>query len=376
MAEFIVVATENTTEGTLSALASLDGETYAHAHFPVNFQVPRQNAYTVLDSSTHAVNLFVATETEKSRRYGSILKSNSNGTSYVLSISGVNADDDWYADFEKMLGLEGVMLVNTVANQDSGSEPKNLQTRISHNDGARWSFLPPPQKDVEGKAYSCSSREGDAFCALHLHGFTERVDRRKAYSSESAIGLMFGIGNVGPILGNAKDADTFMTQDAGLSWKEVKKGSWTWSFGDQGSIVVLAQSNTKTKSVSYSLDRGETWQDKEFHDSEVIITDITTLRSGSSRNFILWGHKGKELFTINLDFSGLADRPCIHDKEDPDKSDYELWSPEHPLQPNGCLFGHRNRYLRKKKDRTCYNEQKQLLDSFETCECTRQDYEW
>ncbi|KAI1130415.1 hypothetical protein F5Y10DRAFT_118535 [Nemania abortiva] len=376
MAEFIVVATENTTEGTLSALASLDGTTYAHAHFPLNFQVPPQNAYTVLDSSTHAVNLFVATEVEKSRRYGSILKSNSNGTSYVMSISGVNADDGWWVDFEKMLGLEGVVLVNTVANQDSDSEPKNLQTRISHNDGAQWSFLPPPQKDIEGKPYSCSSREGDAFCALHLHGFTERVDRGKTYSSESAIGLMFGIGNVGPILGNAKDADTFMTQDAGLSWKEVKKGSWTWSFGDQGSIVVLAQRNAKTKSISYSLDRGVTWQDKEFHDSEVFITDITTLRSGSSRNFLLWGQNGKELFTINLDFSGLADRSCVHDETDPDKSDYELWSPEHPLQPNGCLFGHRNRYLRKKKDRTCFNEKNlELVYDFETCECTRQDYE-
>ncbi|KAI8944960.1 hypothetical protein F4801DRAFT_598607 [Xylaria longipes] len=376
MAEFIVVATENQTEHTLSALTSLDGKTYANAHFPLNFQVPRQNAYTVLESSTHAINLFVATETEKSRRYGSILKSNSNGTSYVVSISGVNANDGWYVDFEKMLGLEGVVLVNTVANQDSDSEPKNLQTRISHNDGAQWSFLPPPPKDAEGKPYSCSSREGDPFCALHIHSYTERVDRGKTYSSESAIGLMFGIGNVGPILGNAKDADTFMTQDAGLSWKEVKKGSWTWSFGDQGSIVVLAQRNTKTKSVSYSLDRGESWQDKEFHDSDVIITDITTLRSGSSRNFMLWGQKGKELFTINLDFSGLTDKPCIHDEDDPDRSDYELWSPEHPLQPKSCLFGHKNWYLRKKKGRTCYNERKlqQVYDS-ETCECTRQDYE-
>ncbi|KAI0904800.1 hypothetical protein F4823DRAFT_172176 [Ustulina deusta] len=376
MAEFIVVATENKTEGTLSALSSLDGKTYAHAHFPVNFQVPRQNSYTVLDSSTHAINLFVATGTEKSRGYGSILKSNSNGTSYVMSISGVNADDRWYVDFEKMLGLEGVMLVNTVANQDSESEPKNLQTRISHNDGAQWSFLPPPHKDVEGKPYTCSSREGDAFCALHLHGFTERLDRGTAYSSESAIGLMFGIGNVGPILGNAKDADTFMTQDAGLSWKEVNKGTWAWSFGDQGSIIVIAQRNTKTRSISYSLDRGESWQEKEFSDSDVTITDITTLRSGSSRNFMLWGHTGKNLITFNLDFSGLADRPCVHDEKDLDKSDYELWSPEHPLQPNGCLFGHRNRYLRKKKDRTCYNDRKlQQVYNFETCECTRQDYE-
>ncbi|KAI3331859.1 Oligoxyloglucan reducing end-specific cellobiohydrolase [Xylariaceae sp. AK1471] len=377
MAEFIVVATENQTEGTLNALASINGKEYAPAHFPPNFQVSHQNAYTVLESSTHAVNLFVATETEGNRPYGSILKSNSNGTSYVLSISGVNADKYGYVDFEKMLGLEGVVLVNTVANQDSDPEPKNLQTRISHNDGAEWSFLPPPQKDAEGKPYSCSSQsKGNNICALHLHGYTERADRGKTYSSESAVGLMFGIGNVGPILGNAKDADTFMTQDAGLSWKEVKKGSWTWSFGDQGSIIVLAQRDTKTKSVSYSLDRGDSWQDKEFHDSDVIITDITTLRSGSSRNFIIWGRKDKQVFTANLDFSGLTDRPCVHDESDADKSDYELWSPEHPLQPGGCLFGRRNRYLRKKKDRSCYNDQQlQKVYDIEICECTRRDYE-
>jgi hypothetical protein len=380
MAEFIVVATENRTEGTLSAVTGLNGKKYAPAHFPPNFQVSHQNAYTVLDSSTHAVTLFVATGTEKNRGYGSILKSNSNGTSYVLSISGVNANDEWLVDFEKMLGLEGVVLVNTVANQDSDSEPKNLQTRISHNDGAEWAFLPPPQKDAEGKPYSCSSRPGGTeFCALHLHSFTERVDRGKTFSSESAIGLMFGIGNVGPKLGNAKDADTFMTEDAGMSWKEVKKGSWTWSFGDQGSIIVLAQRNTKTKSISYSLDRGDSWTDFDFHDSDVVITDVTTLRSGSSRNFIIWGQEGKELFTANLDFSGLTDRPCVHDVNDADKSDYELWSPEHPLQPNGCLFGRRNQYLRKKKDRLCYNHNDKKLQevyNVETCECTRQDYEW
>ncbi|KAI1819204.1 hypothetical protein F4861DRAFT_527855 [Xylaria intraflava] len=376
MAEFIVVVTENGTEGTMSALASLNGKDYAPAHFPSNFRVSHQNGYTVLDSSTHAVNLFVATETENGRQYGSILKSNSNGTSYVMSIPGVNADDEGYVDFEKMLGLEGVVLVNTVANQDSNSEPKNLQTRISHSDGAQWSFLPPPQQDVEGKPYSCFSRVGDAVCALHIHGFTERVDRRKTFSSESAIGLMFGIGNVGPILGDAKDASTFMTPDAGLSWKEVKKGAWIWSFGDQGSIVVLAQRNTKTKSISYSLDRGESWYDQEFVDHDIIITDITTLRSGSSRNFILWGKKGKELFTANLDFSGLTDRPCVHDENDADKSDYELWSPEHPLRPNGCLFGHKNWYLRKKKDRPCYNDQPlQEVYRSESCGCTREDYE-
>ncbi|KAL7628165.1 vacuolar protein sorting/targeting protein PEP1 [Parahypoxylon ruwenzoriense] len=375
MAEFIVVATENKTEKTLNALASVNGREYAPAHFPYNFEVPHTNAYVVLDSSTRAVNLFVVTEEERNWRYGSILKSNSNGTSYVLSIAGVNCDDGYFVDFEKMLGLEGVVLVNTVENRDGDSEPKRLRSRISHNDGAAWGFLPPPKQDLDSNPFSCYSETGDESCALHIHGYTERVDHRKTYSSESAIGIMFGVGNVGPILGDLKDADTFMTTDAGLSWKMVKKGSWTWSFGDQGSIVVLAQRNTRTKSVSYSLDRGDTWKDYTFSDTDVVITDITTLRSGSSRNFILWGHRGDKLYTVNLDFSGLASEPC-KDDEDRDKSDYELWSPEHPLQPNHCLFGHKNYYLRKKKDRTCYNGHKLThLYSVENCECTRQDFE-
>ncbi|KAI1336416.1 vacuolar protein sorting [Xylariaceae sp. FL0016] len=376
MSEFIVVATENQTEGTLNALASVDGKEYAPAHFPYNFEVPHSNAYTVLDSSTHAVNLFVATETETNRQYGSILKSNSNGTSYVLSVQGVNCDSGFYVDFEKMLGLEGVALVNIVANRDSSSEPKKLQTKISHNDGAEWAFLPPPREDTNKKGYACSSTKGDESCALHLHGYTERVDHRKTYSSESAVGLMFGIGNVGATLGSAKDADTFMTDDAGLSWREVKKGSWTWSFGDEGSIIVLAQRNEQTKSVSYSLDRGQTWEDKVFSDEDITITDITTLRSGSSRNFLLWGRQGNTLHTFNLDFSGLAARPCQHDETDAEKSDYEIWSPMHPLQPNGCLFGHKNQYLRKKPGRECYNDEElPILYNAQTCECTRQDFE-
>ncbi|KAI2621067.1 Oligoxyloglucan reducing end-specific cellobiohydrolase [Hypoxylon sp. NC1633] len=377
MAEFIVVATENTTGNTLNALASTNGRDYAPAHFPYNFEVTQTNAYTVLDSSTHAVNLFVVAHEEENRRYGSILKSNSNGTSYVLSIAGVNCDDDYFVDFEKMLGLEGVVLVNTVVNRDGNSEPKKLQTRISHNDGAEWGFLPPPKQDLDGRAFSCYSEAGDESCALHIHGYTERVDHRKTYYSESAIGIMFGIGNVGPILGEPKDADTFMTEDAGLTWRMAKKGSWTWSFGDQGAIVVLAQRNTKSRSISYSLDRGETWEDYAFSDTDVVITDITTLRSGSSRNFILWGHQGDKLFTVNLDFSGLASEPCKFENDDPDKSDYELWSPEHPLQPDTkCLFGHKASYLRKKKDRKCFNGHKlQHLYSEEVCECTRQDYE-
>lgn len=375
MAEFIVVATEDTDKNTLLAHASLDGVEFASARFPHGFDVGNRHEFTVLDSSTHAVNLFVATNPTSDRGFGTILKSNSNGTSYVVSVRNVNCDEEFYVDFEKMQGLEGVAVVNVVANpKDKG--PKTLQTKITHNDGALWRYLPTPDDDDLGK-FSCRSK-GDANCALHIHGYTERRDHAKMYSSNGAVGIMFGWGNVGASLSPLKDADTFMTTDAGVSWKRVKKGRWTWAFGDHGALMALVQTagqESKTNVVSYSLDHGRTWKDHEFSEKKVEIADITTMRGGSSRNFLLWGKDG-EAFTLNLDFSGFTDRVCKFD-EDAKKSDYDVWTARYPDQPDGCLFGHKSQYLRKKDDRKCYNDVrlKQLYNT-ENCSCDRPDFEW
>lgn len=374
MAEFIAIATK---EGeNLKAKASLDGVVVADAHFPYNFNVPHQVAFTILDSSTHAINLFVATNQKPDHTFGAILKSNSNGTSYVMSAPMVNANDFDYVDFEKILGLEGVILINTVANPDEKDEPKKLQTKISHNDGAEWSFLPPPQTDVDGKSFGCSSR-GSADCALHLHGYTERSDYRKTFSAKTAVGLMLGVGNVGKYLGDKSDADTFMTTDGGLSWKSVVKGEWLWQFGDQGSIIVLVQPQKATKIVKYSTDEGETWIDHKFSDKEVTILDLSAQRTGSSRNFIVWGIMDGKATTTTIDFSGLADRECKVIDNNPDLSDYYLWSPKHPLSKNDCLFGRQSLYYRKKTDRNCFNSARlEHKYNERNCSCTRQDFEW
>jgi hypothetical protein len=69
--------------------------------------------------------------------WGNILKSNSNGTYFGLSINNVNRNDRGYVDFEKMIGLDGIALVNIVSNpQDAPvTRQKTLETRITHNDG-------------------------------------------------------------------------------------------------------------------------------------------------------------------------------------------------------------------------------------------------
>jgi photosystem II stability/assembly factor-like uncharacterized protein len=382
MAEFIIVAAKDKED--LKVSASVDGQTFADALFPSNFKMPHETAYTVLDSSTHAAFLHVTVENRKDFEYGSILKSNSNGTFYVLSINGVNRDHSGYVDFEKMLGLQGVALVNVVDNTDQVKDgrSKKLKSMITHNDGAAWSRIPAPQKDRDGHNYDCDVKDLEK-CSLHLHGYTERKDPRNTFSSPSAVGLMMGVGNVGEHLTRKSEGSLFITADGGITWQAVKKGNYMWEYGDQGSIIVIVQEQVATNIVYYSRDEGKNWIEYKFSDEKMIIEGISTLPSDTSRNFLLWGkdaESGSKIATVNLDFTGLTDKQCKIDEENPDdpKNDYYLWSPKHPLQKDNCLFGHIAQYHRKRVDRDCYNGRslnKQVHNELKICDCTREDFE-
>ena len=380
MAEFIIVAAKNDTN--LKVDASVDGRTFADAQFPPNFQVEHQRAYTVLDSSTHAVFLNVAVGDRENFEYGTIIKSNSNGTSYVLSVNGVNRNANGYVDFEKMLGLEGVAIVNVIENMDDETKgaQKRLKTLMTHNDGATWAPLAAPEKDSLGAKYECNVGRADG-CSLQLHGYTERADPRDTFSSPTAIGLMMGVGNVGPYLKPISDASTFLTSDGGIHWKEVMKGNYQWEFGDQGSIIVIVEQGVAVRDVLYSLDEGDSWTKYQFSDEDVIVAGLTTVPSDNSRNFLLWAKNSKvsgEVVTINLDFTGLTDKQCVLNEGDPEADDYYLWSPKHPMQDDECLFGHVAQYERKRPEKMCYNGRKfdHLHKIGRNCSCIREDFEW
>ena len=380
MSEFIVVATKDEAKQTLNVDTSVDSMSFAPATMPHGFEIDHRKAYTVLDSSTHAIFLHVTVNNDEGLEYGTIIKSNSNGTSYVMSVNAVDRDREGYVDFEKMSGLEGVAMVNVVANYDSKdykTEGKKLKTMITHNDGAEWDYLSPPKTDAEGKNFDCSGSTDK--CSLNIHGYTERIDKSHTFSSASAVGLMIGVGNVGQYLTRLEEADTFMTADGGVTWKPVKKGRYMWEFGDQGSILVVVKENEQTNEISYSLDEGDNWREYKFADSPVKIEDLTTAPSDNSRNFLLWGTtQSGELTTINLDFTGLTDVQCELDEQDVEGGDYYLWTPKHPKQDNDCLFGHVSQFHRKKTDAQCYNGPMipHLHDIAKNCTCTRQDYEW
>jgi hypothetical protein len=94
-------------------------------------------AYTVLESSTDSVFLHLTMSDRRGAEFGNILKSNSNGTFYGVSIEHVNRNEQGYVDFEKMIGIDGIAVVNVVANHDDAALTghKTLQSRITHNDG-------------------------------------------------------------------------------------------------------------------------------------------------------------------------------------------------------------------------------------------------
>ncbi|ODV67153.1 hypothetical protein HYPBUDRAFT_153057 [Hyphopichia burtonii NRRL Y-1933] len=376
---FVVVASVDSEKKSLKAKVTVDGLVFADADFPHDLHVDVQQAYTVLDSSSLAIFMHVTTNNEDGSEFGSILKSNSNGTSYVLSLDKVNRDRLGYVDYDRIDALEGVIITNTVSNP--GKEKKKLKTRISHNDGAEWNYLPPPAVDSKGKKYGCTG-QSLAKCSLNLHGFTERADYRDTYSSASAVGLMIGVGSVGENLAEYSKSSTFLTRDGGLTWKEVKDGVFMWEYGDRGTILVLVNAVEKTNELLYSLDEGESWHEYIFADKPVKVIDLATVPSDTSRKFTVFAKSDadpKNTVVYSIDFTNVYKRQCQLDLDNPNNDDYEYWTPKHPLIADNCLFGHEAKYLRRAVGHDdCFIGSAPLKEGFKVlrnCSCTRRDFE-
>lgn len=68
-----------------------------------------------------------------------------------------------------------------------------------------------------------------------------------------------GVGSIGDRLLPYDECDTFLSTDAGLSWRMVDDGANKYEFGDQGSLIVMVEDEEPTSTVKYSFDFGKTW---------------------------------------------------------------------------------------------------------------------
>ncbi|KZT39018.1 vacuolar protein sorting/targeting protein 10 [Sistotremastrum suecicum HHB10207 ss-3] len=373
--EYLIVAEYQPADGSLDLQVSLDGRNFATGLFPPSMR-PDNHAYTVLESSTDSVFLHLTTSDMRSVEFGNLLKSNSNGTYYGVSIENVNRNTAGFVDFEKMIGLDGIALINVVANPDSAklSGTKELQTRITHNDGGTWATLNPPQKDSVGQTYKCTSTK----CALHIHGYTERFDVRSTFSSPAIPGILMAVGNVGETLAPYPESDTFISRDAGFTWQEVHKDAHVWEFGDSGSILVMANDEVATDHVLYSTDEGTSWKEYNFGQN-MRVKAIRNVPSDTSRKFVLFGYPARQntkSIAVHLDFTQLTTKKCILNSNDPNNDDFELWSPAE-ARAEACLFGRKMQFHRRIRDRNCFIGDIQLKPTtiVNNCTCSAADFE-
>ncbi|EMR11661.1 hypothetical protein PNEG_00099 [Pneumocystis murina B123] len=374
--EFIILGKYNSQLKTLEPYISLDGLNFTIANFPSHYS---GQIYTILDSSTKSIFVHVTKDDYKSFKWGSILKSNSNGTNFVKSLDFVDRNSDGFIDFERFKGLEGIIISNIVINPDDivkGSS-KRVKSLITYNDGSEWSYLTPPKEDSKGNKYCTGKLEK---CSLNLHGVIERIDLHGTFSSITIPGLDFAIGNVGEYLDNYLNSNTFMTLDGGVTWKEIQKGPYLWKFGDQGSIILLVRDKDYTDHFLYSLDMGSTWKTVYFPEKEsILIYDITTVYSDTSRKFLLFSirsNNGNKWTAIHIDFTMLTDRKCKLNEDSLDKSDFNTWSFKYPNSENSCLFGTIKTYYRKKSERHCFIGKSNIKHYIsKNCTCQPQDYE-
>lgn len=123
--------------------------------------------------------------------------------------------------------------------------------------GRTWASIQAPSTDVEGKSFGCSPTDIDD-CSIHFHSVTLPHNFGRIFSSP-APGFVMGVGSVGPSLRSYEECDTFLSIDAGLTWKMVHKDAHLYEFGDQGSIMVIVNDEDGVDSVRYSTDLGKTW---------------------------------------------------------------------------------------------------------------------
>ncbi|WWD19083.1 hypothetical protein CI109_103541 [Kwoniella shandongensis] len=374
-AEYLLVAQLNELAGTLTLQVSLDGYHFSEGQFPPNMRIDNR-AYTILESSTDSVFLHVTMNQATNTEWGSIFKSNSNGTYYGLAVEYVNRNTAGYVDFEKMIGLDGIAVINVVANPSEAdiSGKKKIQTRITHNDGGSWKPMNPPARDSLGQEYDCTTTS----CALQIHGYTERRDPKATYSSPSAVGLMLAVGNVGEELAPYTDSDIFLTRDGGYTWEEVHKDAHMWEFGDSGSIIILANDEEATDHVIYTTDEGLTWNEYAFGQT-IRVQTIQTVPDDTSRRFMLIGTasgQSDKSILVHLDFSAITQTKCELSIEDPNHDDFELWSPSESREDQ-CLFGRQTMYHRRIRNKNCYVGERvvQPMTIVRNCTCTTSDFE-
>ena len=127
-------------------------------------------------------------------------------------------------------------------------------------------------------------------CSLHLEIYSHNGELSPVYSTQSAVGIVIGTGNLGKRLtANHEPKNLYISRDGGLSWKSVKPGIYTYEIGDHGALIVIAKKGEPTTEIEFSWDEGITWQSLTISEVPFYVQNIIIEPNSISQQFILYG---------------------------------------------------------------------------------------
>eukprot|EP00297_Palpitomonas_bilix_P001596 CAMPEP_0113910008 /NCGR_PEP_ID=MMETSP0780_2-20120614/27236_1 /TAXON_ID=652834 /ORGANISM="Palpitomonas bilix" /LENGTH=930 /DNA_ID=CAMNT_0000906015 /DNA_START=87 /DNA_END=2879 /DNA_ORIENTATION=+ /assembly_acc=CAM_ASM_000599 len=340
------------------------GNSFVQTRFPYDLST---NAYNFLSSNDDSVFIHVdhALPGGKDYKRGNVYASDFTGASFTEVLPNNVRGSNGLADFHPVEGLDGVIIANVIDQQDLGKARQRVQTKISYDNGGKWSFLPKPLNED-----ACSD------CSLHLHGVADRWP--PMYSSKNAIGLIVATGNVGHhVHDNDDEVNTYFSRDGGLTWSKINDGKYIYDMGDHGGVVVAALQGQATHSLVYSWSEGQDWTDVKFKTHDIEVDNIITEPGSTSSVFIVYGRQGETGVLVQIDFRPLHERQCDGaNAAGAESSDYEEYVPTGGEEGKECLLGRKMTYVRRKQTAKCFNGQKfERRKSVESCYCEYSDFE-
>ena len=274
---------------------------------------------------------------------------------------------------------------------------ENVKTYITHNKGGKWELIKAPELSGRGRKTGCYVEDG---CSLHLEIYSHMGELAPVYSTEKAIGIVLGTGNIGNRLTeNDSQKSLYLSRDGGLNWRMIKNGVHIYEIGDHGALIVIAEKNTPTKKISFSWDEGDSWDSLTISEHPLFVENIIIEPNSISQQFMVYGtyaeettldgeevegfdsvslEKGNSAFLVYVDFSQLHEPQCKGvDNAGADDSDYELWTPhDGRFGDSKCFLGMHKTFVRRKQDSKCYNgEEHEAITKVEPCACNEMDFE-
>ena len=148
---------------------------------------------------------------------------------------------------------------------------QHVKTYITHNKGGKWELIRAPEK-LNGAKQNCYLEDG---CSLHLEIYSHQGALAPVYSTEKAVGLVLGTGNLGKRLTeNGSMKHLFLSRDGGLNWESIRRGTHIYEIGDHGAIIVIAKKREPTNFIEFSWDEGQTWEKLVISERDLLIENI------------------------------------------------------------------------------------------------------